>query len=97
MNNKEIRDSIKHIDELIAEKKKAVQDKATLEYVELLFIRSTMITEGIAEAVKVSFDKVTKEYSNRFEVMTKEYNERFNKVISELRGLRKDLGYSNGN
>jgi len=77
--------SLKHIDSLIAEKKKLIKDSNITEYVELLFIRSTMITENIAMAVRDSFDKVTDEYRDRFD-----------EIKGELKALRKDLGYSNG-
>jgi len=95
MGNKN--NSLKHIDALIAEKKKCIKDKDVCEYIELCFIRSTMVAENIAVAVKESFDQVTKEYSKRFEVLTQEYSKRFDAIASELQGLRKDLGYSNGN
>lgn len=81
----EHKNSLKHIDELIAEKKKYVKDKEMLDYVELLFIRATMVSENIATAVKDSFDKITEEYRDRFD-----------EIRNELQGLRKDLGYSNG-
>lgn len=81
----EPKNSLKHIDSLIAEKKACITDRAIVEYVELLFIRSTMITENIATAVKDSFDKITLEYRVRFD-----------DIKNELQLLRRDLGYSNG-
>ena len=81
----ENKNSLRHIDTLIAEKKKGIKDKDMLEYVELLFIRATMVTENIAVAVKDSFDKVTLEYRGRFD-----------DIKNELVKLRKDLGYQNG-
>jgi len=88
--------SLKHIDLLIAEKKKCIKDKDVSEYIELCFIRSTMVAENIAKAVKESFDQVITEYSRRFEVLTQEYSKRFDSITNELQGLRKDLGYENG-
>jgi uncharacterized pyridoxal phosphate-containing UPF0001 family protein len=83
MTNQE---SLKQIDVLIAEEENLIKDKEMLKYVKLLFVRLTLITENVATVVKESFEKVTENYNGKFEEMT-----------SELKKLRKDMGYSNGN
>lgn len=79
-------ESIKHIDELIAKKKNNIADRDLVDYVELLFIRSTLIAENVAVAVKESFEQFTANYNAKFDAIT-----------DELKSLRKDLGYKNGN
>lgn len=82
MTNQE---SLRHIDELINDKKKQIVDTNLLEIVELMFVRNTLVIECMINAIKNSFDSVFSNYKNQFE-----------EISEELKALRKDLGYPNG-